>query len=524
MIDNAVNSRWVRLPVRRLFNLRLAKWLAIGFLFALFYWHVVPQLVRDWYENETYSYGFLVPWIAVYLIWQRRNRLKFIAARPSLLALFPLSMAVVLALIGQAIGDVFSMRISMIFALASTIYLLLGREYFKALSFPLFYLMLMIPPPYVLIKDLTYHLRYLDAAHAANLLQLLGIPVFVEAYFIHLPNMKLEVADVCSGLSSVFALLALGTLYAYVLPIRPSLKVLLVACTFPFAMVANLIRIVVIAVLAYNFGAIVFQSTFHWLTGTTVFLLALAMLVSAGELLRRKFSLPIGRDAGKYQVATDVNSPDKSPLSNGLVHFFLCMFVLAGSVILSHSINNGHKMHFDSDLRLLVNFDPDRLVPSSSEDYYEDSNVDTALAVVAGGQDKKPVEIFIGYRGEQTRGSRLRSPKIHFPEHWNSVWLKPANIEVGGDIAIRGNWMLTRKGDSMRLVIYWYQVADDTFAGEFENRIRQLKRAILDRRTDGAVIRIATPVSNGDSIEEAQTRLGVVSVKLYPQLVKHWPQ
>jgi EpsI family protein len=84
--------------------------------------------------------------------------------------------------------------------------------------------------------------------------------------------------------------------------------------------------------------------------------------------------------------------------------------------------------------------------------------------------------------------------------------------------------MLTRKGDSMRLVIYWYQVADDTFAGEFENRIRQLKRAILDRRTDGAVIRIATPVSNGDSIEEAQTRLGVVSVKLYPQLVKHWPQ
>jgi EpsI family protein len=523
MIDNAVNSRWVGLRVRGWFNLRLAKWLAIGFLFALFYWHVVPQLVRDWYENETYSYGFLVPWIAVYLIWQRRNRLKFIATRPSLVALIPLSTAVVLALVGQAVGDVFSMRISMVFALASAIYLLLGREYFKALSFPVFYLMLMIPPPYVLIKDVTYHLRYLDATHAANILQLLGIPVFVEAYFIHLPNMKLEVADVCSGLSSVFALFALGTLYAYVLPIRASLKVLLVACTFPFAMLANLFRIVVIAVLAYNFGAVVFQSTFHWLTGTTVFLLALAMLVTAGELLRRKFSLPIGHDAGKNQVAADVNSPDKSPLSNGLVHF-LCIFVLAGSVILSHAINNGHERHFDSDLRLLVNFDLDGFVSSRSEDYYQDSNADTALAVVAGGQDKSPVEIFIGYRGEQARGSRLRSPKIHFPEHWNSVWLKPANIEVGGDVAIRGNWMLTRKGGSLRLVIYWYQVADDTFAGEFENRIRQLKRAILDRRTDGAVIRIATPVSNGDSIEEAQMRLGVVSVKLYSQLVKHWPQ
>ena len=162
------------------------------------------------------------------------------------------------------------MRLSMILALASTVYLLLGREYFKVLWFPLFYLLLMIPAPYVLIKDLTVHLRYLDAKHAATILQLLGVPVFVEAYFIHIPNMTLEVADVCSGVSSVFALFALGTVYAYFLPTRNSLKVLLVACTFPFAMIANLIRIVVIAVLAYNLGAIVFQSTFHWLTGTTI--------------------------------------------------------------------------------------------------------------------------------------------------------------------------------------------------------------------------------------------------------------
>ncbi len=129
------------------------------------------------------------------------------------------------------------MRLSMILALASTVYLLLGTEYFKVLWFPLFYLLLMIPAPYtVLIKDLTGgHLRYMnDSKHAATILQLLGVPVLVEAYFIHIPNMTLEVADVCSGVSSVFALFALGTVNAYFLPTRNSTQGLAGGVHFPF--------------------------------------------------------------------------------------------------------------------------------------------------------------------------------------------------------------------------------------------------------------------------------------------------
>jgi EpsI family protein len=522
MIDNAVNPRRINFTVRQWFNLAAAKWLGIVLLFALFYGRVVPELVGDWYENETFSYGFLVPFIAVYLVWLRRDHLKSLSTKPSLWAAFPLSIALMLGLLGQAIGDVFSMRVSMVLALASTVYLMFGKEYFKALWFPLFYLMLMIPAPYVLIKDLAYHLRYLDAVHAANILELVGIPVFLEAYFIHLPNMTLEVADVCSGVSSVFALFALGTVYAYFLPIRTSLKILLVACTLPFAMVANLIRIVIIAVLAYNFGAIVFQTTFHWLTGTTVFLLALVMLISTGELLRRKFPLTVLRDFGRNEITADLNSSGTSPVLSWLP-YWLCIFVFTAMLILANSLSHGLKMHLDSDLRLLVNPETDGFIQSKSQDLYQDSNADAALSIVATVQNRSPVEIFVGYRGEQTAGIRLRSPKINFPENWNSVWLKPANVEIAGVVAIRGNWMLTRKGDSERLVMYWYQIAADTFSGEFENRIRQLQRALLDRRTDGAVVRIATPLLNGESIEQAQERLQLLSMQLYSRLAKMLP-
>jgi EpsI family protein len=522
MIDNAVTPRRISFRFSNLTILRWAKWLAIVLLFALFYGRVVAELVADWYRYETFSYGFLVPFIAAYLVWQSRDRLKLISPKPSFWAAFPLLIALLLGLIGQAIGDVFSTRVSMIMALASTVYLLLGREFFKPLWFPLLYLMLMIPPPYVLIKNLTYHLRYLDAAHGANILEFLGIPVFVEAYFIHLPNMTLEVADVCSGMSSVFALFALGTVYAYFLPIRASLKVFLAVCTFPFAMAANLIRIVVIAVLAYNLGAIVFQSTFHWLTGTTVFLLALLMLISTGELLRRKFSLTVVRDAGRNEIAADFDSRDTSVVSSWLPHG-LCIFVFTATLILANSLGNGQKMHLNSDLRLLVSPETHGLVQSKFPDLYQDANADEALSVVTTLQDENPIEVFVGYRGEQAGGIRLGSPKINFPEHWNSVWLKPANVEVAGDTSIRGTWMLTRKGNSARLVIYWYQIAEDTFSGEFENRIRQLQRAFLERRTDGAVVRIATPLLDGESVEQAQERLRLLSVQLYSRLTKILP-
>jgi len=401
----------------------------------------------------------------------------------------------------------------MILALGSITYLFFGREFFKALRFPFFYLFLMIPVPYVLIKELTYHLRYLDAAHAAHILELLGIPVFVETYFIHLPNMQLEVADVCSGISSVFALLALGILYAYFLPIRPSLKILLVACTFPFAMLANLIRIVVIAVLAYNIGPVVFRTTFHWLTGTTVFILALIMLVASGEVLRRKFP-------ALAPAEVEQSNPPASALSGGSMWlpYLAAIVILSATLLGSRALEGGRKMRLQFDqgtLAASLGGDVNRY-PSAG--LYRDSTADATVSFVLDRDI--PIEVFVAYRGEQVAGRRLLSPKLVFPDQWNSVWLKPAEIQIGPGSFVRGNWMLTRKGNSFRLVLYWYQIADATLAGEFENRLRQLKRAITEQRTDGAVVRLATPISDDVSIGDAEEALGGLARQLYPQLAK----
>lgn len=502
-------------------NVAAFQWSILALLFGLYYGPVVPELIKDWYEHSTFSYGFLVPFIAAYLFWQQWSQIKTTSVLPDIRASIPLFVAVAIGVAGYALGDSFSTRVSMILSLGSIVMLVFGIEMLKKLLFPLFYLSLMIPVPYVFIKDLTFYLRYSDATNAANVLQVLGLPVYRESYFLHIPNMSLEVADVCSGVSSVFALFALGVFYAHFLPLRFSLKILLVVCTFPFAVAANLFRIILTVILAYYFGPVVFQSYFHGFSGTFTFVLALMMTIGVGEILKRKFPVPSISVSMLDKPIIECNSGGgKIEKMVGWGAFAFGAVILSTALYSSFQFNAAPAIHLMTDLKAVDPGDDYKRAGTILEDAYQDSNAETSFSQVFVGNDGNTIDLFIGYRSSQTAGSRLRSPKLYLPERWNSAWLKPAELPVDERTSVRGNWMLARKGDSGQLVIYWYQIGSRTYAGEFEYRYEQFRRSLIERRSDGAVIRIASSLRNGESPEVAQARLGVFGVHLYRQLVR----
>lgn len=499
------------------------QWVAIGLLFSLLYGPLIPGLVSEWYESLTFSYGFLVPFIAGYLLWQRRAELKSIRHCPTVHGAYLLLFAVVVGLLGRAVGDSFTMRASMILALWSSIYLLLGRNFFKAVLFPLSYLGLMIPVPYVLTKEFVYHLRFFDATLAANALQMLGIPVYREAYFLHLPNITLEVADMCSGIASVFALFALGIFYVYFLPIAVHWKIGLVLATFPIAFVANLFRIVVVSALTYFIGPVALEMFFHRFSGTVTFLLALILLVLLGELLRKKYPEHSARNVSSepYEVGDRrkgaVIAP--GPFIIGVVIFMSALYV-------SQLLETGRV--FDLPGPGLVAL-TGRLGPFSAGqatwiDPYTDRKAHSSVSRIYFGPEKTPIELFVGYRGAQNDGDRLYSPKLVLPERWNFVWVRPTSMGVGNGKWIRVNSMLTRAGTATRLVLYWYQISGRSVAGELDHRLIQVRRLILEGRSDGAVVRLATPVLDSEKIEQAEDRLKMFASYLYPELLKILPR
>lgn len=508
---------------------------AIVVLYLLIYAPLLPALVQDWYEHENYSYGFLIPFIFLYLLWQKREALRNLPVSASPWGALVLLAAVAIGLTGKIIGDSFTMRLSMVLALGGLVHLLLGKRYFKILLFPLAYLFLMIPPPYLVVKEVSYYLRFFDAVLATSALQALGIPVYQDSYFLHLPNITLEVADVCSGISSVFVMLAIGTFYTYFLPVRPSLKVLVMMSAIFFTVLANLFRIVLISVIVHYNGPAILGSVFHQFTGTFTFLFAIVMLIALGEFLRRGSSWAVPGPSLRQNNEASMDGLKGAGLSPPparlITPSFLCaLAILVSTFYLGNSLASKQTVALQKNLQTLpAQFGPYLFTADGSwSSPYQDPNAESASSRIYEGPGKEQVELYIGYRSRQQVQNRLLSPKIHFPKGWNYISVDPAQIEIPGMEPIKANWMVTQKGDTMRLVLYWYQARGHSFAGEISNRFAEVKSLMLSGRTEGAVVRIATPLSGPltghENLLRAKERIKLFSGYVYPELVEILPE
>jgi exosortase D (VPLPA-CTERM-specific) len=499
-------------------------------LYLLIYAPLLPGLVRDWYEHDNFSYGFLIPFIFIYLLWQKREILRNTPVSASSWGALSLLAAVVIGLTGKVMGDSFTLRLSMILALGGLAHLLLGKHQIKILLFPLAYLLLMIPPPYLVVKEISYYLRFFDAVLATSALQAMGIPVYQDSYFLHLPNITLEVADICSGISSLFAMVAAGVFYINSLPVRPSSKAVIMVGALLFPVLANLFRIVLISAIVYYFGPAILQSFFHQFTGTFTFLLSIVVLVVLGEYLRRKSpriasatslhqSNGIGADGLR---ASGHPHPPARLLSRA---FLSALAILALAWYLGNSLETRQPIALRKDLQELpVQFGAHFLAANGNwSDSYQDPNAETAVSRIYEGPGKEPVELYVGYRSSQHDRARLLSPKMHFPDGWNYVSIHPAQIEISGAEPIKANWMVIQKNEAKRLVLYWYQARGRSFSGEISNHFVQVRSLIQDGRTEGAVVRITTPVWGDENLKQAQERIRDFSGHVYLELAEILP-
>jgi EpsI family protein len=166
-----------------------------------------------------------------------------------------------------------------------------------------------------------------------------------------------------------------------------------------------------------------------------------------------------------------------------------------------------------------------QLDESMGAGFYKDPGADVELSKIYSAAQSAPVELYIGFKGKQQDDKRLKSPRLGFPYGWNYVWIEPARVaSTNANLPINANWMLTQNGQHRVLVLYWFQVGEKTFGGEFEKRLIQIRNALLLGRSDGAVVRLATPLTNSDKIDEAKNRLAAFAAELYPRLRGVLPQ
>jgi exosortase len=206
-------------------------------------------------------------------------------------------------LLGNVAAELFTMRVSLLVTLAGLVLYLLGRAHLAMLAFPLLYLLFMIPLPATVFNAVAFPLQLFAARTAAATLQMLDISVLQEGNLITLAHTTLEVAEACSGIRSLVALLALATTYAYFTQQGLARRIVLAVSAIPIAIVTNAARVVGTGILASFFGEEVARSFFHTFSGWLVFAAAFTILLAEGTLLNRPMGLARGRDSGRPMAA-----------------------------------------------------------------------------------------------------------------------------------------------------------------------------------------------------------------------------
>ena len=247
--------------------------------FCLLYWDVMVKLVHDWRIDENYSHGFLVPPIAFYLAWERRQKFFACAGEPSVLgALFVLA-GVGLLVLGVLGAEVFTTEISLLITAVGCVLFLYGKQALKVWIFPILFLLLMIPIPAIIFNQVAFPLQLLASRFAETSLDFLRVPALREGNVIHLATTSLEVAEACSGIRSLMSLLTLAIVYGYFMDSRPWVRVLMAIASIPVAILTNGFRVAGTGAAAYFYGPSAAEGFFHMFSGWIIFISASAMLV-----------------------------------------------------------------------------------------------------------------------------------------------------------------------------------------------------------------------------------------------------
>lgn len=242
------------------------------------YWLVLPGLVTQWWNEDEYSHGFIVPFIAGFIIYHKRETLERLPIRPAYTGLLFLAGAFVIYAVGIIGADLFLQRTSMIIALAGGALFVLGWPMFRELAFPIAYLMLMIPLPGIIFNTIAFPLQLLAAQIATDVMQACAIPVYREGNVIHLAQASLDVEEACSGIRSLISLTAIGVPFAFLMEDSWWRRLLIGLMIVPIAIVANVLRVTVTGLLSHYIDVDTALGLFHSIGGLSVFVMGTLML------------------------------------------------------------------------------------------------------------------------------------------------------------------------------------------------------------------------------------------------------
>jgi exosortase len=256
----------------------------VAALLCILFGTVLIDMAHDWWTEPALSQGMLLPPLAVYIAWLNRSRTLKYAAVPDRLGLICIALACCSFLLGKLASEFFMMRFAFVLVLVGLVWTFWGLPRLRTLAFPLLLLATMIPLPVMVYNSVAAPLQLMASDLATRIAQGFGVSVFRDGNIIQLAGVSLGVAEACSGLNSLSALIVGSLLLGYLLCSRTASRVVLFAAAIPLAIVVNILRVAGTALLA-DYNQEFAMGFYHSFSGWLVFVAGFGLLYVCARML-----------------------------------------------------------------------------------------------------------------------------------------------------------------------------------------------------------------------------------------------
>ena len=272
-------------------------WIALAVAFGVLFWRPALLMGRDWWNDPESGHGLLLAPVSVWLAW--KSGLLTDRKPAQLFGAVILLAAVMIRGASELAAELFTMRLSLVMALGGLVVYYWGMKQLLSWWLPFTLVMLSVPLPELLRSALALPLQFVASELGAGLLEWRQIPVRLTGNIIDIPGHRLFVAEACSGLRSLTALLALGVLMGGLWLRSAWSRVLLLAIAIPIAILVNGVRVFLTGFLVYFVIPNMGEGFMHLTEGWLLFLVSFGLIAGTAFLIRRGESFIQGRRLAK---------------------------------------------------------------------------------------------------------------------------------------------------------------------------------------------------------------------------------
>ncbi len=513
--------------------------LKLGMLFALYaallwglYRSSLERVVTYW-NRDDYTYAYLIPFVIAYLLWEKRHSLRNADTTGVWLGMAPLLLGILLFWLGELGGEFYALNLSFFLVLVGILWLHLGREKIRIMAFPLFLIVTTFPLPNFLYQKVSVNLQLIASKLGVTFLHWMGMSAYRQGNVIDLGFTQLQVVEACSGLRYVFALFVLGLILAHFFRAPFWKRAFLVFSTLPLTLFVNSARIALTGVLYKSWGPAVAEGFLHDFSSWAIFVFSFAVLL--GEMwVLGKLKLPFGEPSappaepsrGAQPPTAEAPAAPSAPLFTP--RFLLALVLLGSTLLLSQVIDYRQKIPIrqalDSFPLAVDSWHGTReaMPPETRKE------LDLSDYIIVNYQDGngKSVNFYVAYYETQRKGESIHTPETCLPgSGWIFTEAAPRTLPVRsyGNGSLTVNRVIMRKLDSSSLAYFWFPQRGRILTNVYQLKLFNFWDALTRQRTDGALVRVITPVFNTETLEQAESRLQGFVLRVAPLLDQYLP-